>query len=207
MATVRALVFGVWPAAIGNCWVSICTTMRVVRCRCGTMDGCMRRPGVPARRVGRRSSGEARAALRSPTRECRPRGGDDSTRFASPSPGHQLPLPAVVPIHRPAADVGPALAGARHARPVDRRTRRAARHPGVVRQVGAGGAGDRLRHRHVDAGDGQGRAGHRRGRRRGLPARAGPAAERDRPRKRSPTSGWSAATASTCWSTCSPPSR
>ena len=43
----------------------------------------------------------------------------------------------------------------------------------------------------------------RRGRRRGLPARAGTAALRDRPGSTSPTSGWSAATASTCSSTCS----
>ena len=147
-------------AALGNCWVSICTTMRVRRCRCGTMDGCMRSAGVPARR--------------------RPRGGDDSTGFASTPPGHRLPVPAIRGVHRPAGDVGPALAGAWRACPVARRARRADRHPEMVRQVGAGGAGDRQRNRHVDAGDGQDRAGYRCGRRRGLPARAGPAAQRDR---------------------------
>ena len=61
------------------------------------MDGCMRSAGVPARH--------------------RPRGGDDSTRhrFASASPRHQLPFPAIVGFQRPARNMGPALAGARHA--------------------------------------------------------------------------------------------
>ena len=110
----------------------------------------------------------------------RPRGGDDSTGFASTPPGHRLPVPAVGGVHRPAGDVGPALAGAWRTCPVARRASRADRHPEMVRQVGAGGAGDRQRNRHIDAGDGQDRAGYRCGRRRGLPARAGPAAQRDR---------------------------
>ena len=48
---------------------------------------------------------------------------------------------------------------------------------GLVRPPRTRGAGDRLRYRHVDAGDGHRRAQYRRRRRRGLPARSGPAVE------------------------------
>ena len=44
--------------------------------------------------------------------------------FASASPGHQLPVPAIDRFQRPATDVGPALAGARHAGPIAGGTRR-----------------------------------------------------------------------------------
>ena len=136
----------------------------------------------------------------------RPRGGDDSTRhrFASASPGHQLPVPAILRFQRPAADVGSALAGARHARPARRRDPPGCSTPRqwfgrsapVVLEIGSGTGTSTLAMA-------QGRTAYRCGRGRGVPAWAGPVAQRDRRAKRSPTSAWSAATESTCSSTCS----
>ena len=114
---------------------------------------------------------------------------ETAKRPAGRLPASQLPLPTFRPSELPSGQPGsgcgrnwvspgtPEPAG----EPLD--TAR------VVRPRGAGGARDRLRQRHVDAGDGAGRAGHRRDRGGNLPAGAGAAAVRDRARTGAATSG------------------
>src|ERR1700722_11061367 len=94
-------------------------------------------------------------------------------------PGHQFSFAALSPVRSAAPDLGAALARAGHLG--DPPALHASGHRCLVRPQGSGGARDRLRQWHVDAGHGAGRADDRRDRGRGVPARPRPAAVLDRP--------------------------